>query len=297
MLPGATRTSTRWKPCSSSSAIASASTASAATPKPRASAATAYDDLGRPGHPVGALGPQAADQPVVLAPDDAVVVAVAAVAPLLRPSRCTRPAPSICPNSGGNGSHRWVCLSAKISVTGVGVAGGERADVQPRASRRSGREPPHRHRPAGVHQSGLRRPDGLVPAGRGRRPDPLAVRRLGLRGCCKLFTRVGRPGAVPTPAPRRPARPEPEPTAPAPAAGTADAGVRRQPAFADDRRGRAPPGGRRSRAPTPERPTPVRPRPVRPAAAAVSPAGVAVAESWTGASANRPCRRDSCSGS
>jgi len=41
MLPGATRTSTRSKPCSNSSAIANASTASPATPNPRAAGATA----------------------------------------------------------------------------------------------------------------------------------------------------------------------------------------------------------------------------------------------------------------
>ena len=35
-----------------------------------------------PADPVGALGPQAADEPLVLPPDDAVVVALAAVAPL-----------------------------------------------------------------------------------------------------------------------------------------------------------------------------------------------------------------------
>jgi hypothetical protein len=43
VLPGATRSSMRWKPCSSTSATVSASTASGAMPNPRLSAQTAYE--------------------------------------------------------------------------------------------------------------------------------------------------------------------------------------------------------------------------------------------------------------
>ncbi len=145
-MPGATRSSMRWKPCSRISAIASASTASAATPKPRASGATRVRDLGDQAGPVGALGPQAADEPVVLPADHAVVVAVAAVAPLAGPSRCTRQAVDRARTSLRQRQPALGLLVGEDLRDRLGVAGLEPPDVHPRRGDRSA-SGTRRHRP------------------------------------------------------------------------------------------------------------------------------------------------------